>query len=284
MDSPLFHGETVSTTRIIYTASDFAKKSLLYLQETGFLQAVKIHESKRTALASFLFFVVLSGSGQFWYQGKSRTLAPGDCVFVNCRNGYFHKTSSDFWSLKWVHFNGFSAEEIYQKYIERSGENVFRSANPEKYSRIIDSIISIAGSKDYIRDVELNERLSLLITEIMRESVTADAKSRKRNSNLEGIKNYLELNFSTKITLDSLSESFYINKYYLTRIFKASYGITIDQYLLHQRITKAKELLRFTSLTISEISQKVGFKDQNYFSRVFKAIEKQAPREYRKGW
>ena len=161
---------------------------------------------------------------------------------------------------------------------------MFRSTNSEKYARIIDSIISIAGSKDYIRDVELNERLSLLITEIRRESVTADAKGRKRDSDLEDIKNYLELNYSAQITLDSLSKSFYINKYYLTRIFKASYGCTIDQYLLHQRITKAKELLRFTSLAISEISQKVGFNDQNYFSRAFKTIEKQTPREYRKSW
>ena len=48
------------------------------------------------------------------------------------------------------------------------------------------------------------------------------------------------------MTLDDLSQRFYINKYYLTKLFKQTYGVTVNSYLLQIRITRAKQLLRFT--------------------------------------
>ena len=63
MDTSLFHGNLVTTSRILYTPSTFAKTSLLHLQEIGSLQAQKPHTSRRENLSSYLFFLVLSGYG-----------------------------------------------------------------------------------------------------------------------------------------------------------------------------------------------------------------------------
>ena len=62
MNTALFHGDLVNTSRIIYTPSDFAKMSLFHIQEIGTLQATKPHTSKRENLASYLFFLFSSGS------------------------------------------------------------------------------------------------------------------------------------------------------------------------------------------------------------------------------
>lgn len=62
----LFHGDLVNTTRIIYTPSEFAKTSLLHVQEIGTLQAQKPHVSKREDLDSYLFL---------WYDP-----APASCI------------------------------------------------------------------------------------------------------------------------------------------------------------------------------------------------------------
>lgn len=67
---PLFHGDIIEGSRILYTASPFAKGSLIYLQEIGYLKAKKPHISSRTYLPSYLYFIVLSGSGTLDYQGK----------------------------------------------------------------------------------------------------------------------------------------------------------------------------------------------------------------------
>ena len=69
MDQELFNPQSSSVTssRILYTPSTFARTSLLHLQEIGSLQAIHQHTSTRTNLTSFLCFVVLSGEGTLSY-------------------------------------------------------------------------------------------------------------------------------------------------------------------------------------------------------------------------
>ena len=97
MDTPLFDGELVHARRMIYTPSAFAKSNLVHLQEVGQLQARSPHASTRQGLASYLFFVVESGSGTLEYEGETRVLSAGDCVFLDCRRPYRHYTGDDLW-------------------------------------------------------------------------------------------------------------------------------------------------------------------------------------------
>ena len=109
------------------------------------------------------------------------------------------------------------------------------------------------------------------------------ARSRKR-IDLEGIKRYLDEHYTEHITLELLSQKFFINKYYLTKIFKETYGVTIISYIEERRITQAKNLLRFTDMTVNEISTAIGLNDANYLTRRFRKIEGMSPGEYRKKW
>ena len=105
-----------------------------------------------------------------------------------------------------------------------------------------------------------------------------------KKQNLLDIKLYLDNNFREKITLEMLSEIFFINKFYLTRVFKEQSGTTINSYIIQLRITDAKHMLRFTNKTIEEIGLECGIGPLHYFSRVFKKIEGISPNEYRKKW
>ena len=97
----------------------------------------------------------------------------------------------------------------------------------------------------------------------------------------ELIKDYMSRHYSKNITLDSLSELSGLNKYYLTRIFSKSYGISPINYLLERRILQAEELLKTTDMTISQISDSVGFSTANYFSQSFKRCTGMTPISYR---
>lgn len=68
------------------------------------------------------------------------------------------------------------------------------------------------------------------------------------------------------------------------KIFKETYGTTVNNYLISKRITRAKQLLRFTDMTVDEVGVSVGMGDANYFSRMFRKVEGISPREYRKQW
>ena len=270
----------VESKRIQYTASRFAKESLLYLQETGFSKSIKKHTSYRNYLDSFLFFIIIEGYGILRYRNEDYKLKKGDCVFINCQSEYSH--TSDNWKIAWVHFNGNNLKNIFNKYLERDGKIAFSSPN-SNYLGIINNIYNIAESSAYLKDMNIYTELVNLLNLLMSETIYEDS-SKYRKYNLDTIKQYIDSNYLSNISLDRLSSQFYINKFYLTRAFKERYGTTINNYILEKRITRSKELLRFSDESIEDIASACGIKDPNYFSRVFKKIEGITPKEYKKMW
>ena len=276
----------VTSNRILYTPSAFARTSLLHLQEIGELEARRSHTSSRSNLASFLFFAVTSGSGFLSYQGKEYRLEKGSMVFIDCYNPYSHTTDPDnLWTLRWIHFYGASMPQIYEKYKERGGRPVFRPEE-DNLSEGWSKLFETAGGHDYMRDMLINQYLSELMVCVMRESwhpEDQDALPPKKQI-IKPVKEYLDKNYGEKITLDSLAQTFYINKYYLTKTFKEQYGVSITAYLLNLRITRAKQLLRFSEKSVEEIGLECGLGAAHYFSQTFKNVEGVPPSKYREQW
>lgn len=96
-----------------------------------------------------------------------------------------------------------------------------------------------------------------------------------------GVKQYLQLHFSENINLNTIAEHFYINPFYLSQLFKKKTGDTYVNFITNIRIEKAKELLTNTELKVYEISQKVGYADAKYFSKVFEKLVGVKPSEYK---
>lgn len=242
MDQELFNPQSSSVTssRILYTPSTFARTSLLHLQEVGSLRAIHPHTSTRTNLTSFLCFVVLSGNGTLTYEGMTYELSAGDCVFIDCRKAYSHSTGyndstststcvnsmgtgekdaatsqstgadSRLWSLQWCHFYAPFLPAIYEKYKERGGGPVFHPDDSSHFTTILTNLYNLASSSDYIRNMRINESLSTLLTLLMEQSWHPESKtvSRKRLELVE-IKNYLDEHYTEKIVLDDCRATFY---------------------------------------------------------------------------
>lgn len=297
--------DTVRSSRIIYTPSAFARSSLLHLQETGTLQALKSHKSERAGLHSCLFFTVLSGFGRLVYGGRIHELWPGDCVFIDCRKPYSHETGGNgpaagkekacrgaeqnakdaLWSLQWCHFYGPNMNAIYQKYQERGGGPVFHPSDPTGYRNILTELFQIAGSADYVRDMRIQEKLSSLLVLLMEDAwdpqqTVSDAPE---PMDIQQVKEYLDANYMRKITLDELASRFFINKYYLLTLFKDRYGVTVNAYLNQMRVTYVKQQLRFTDRTAESLAAELHI-EPAYLSRLFKKVEGVSPSEFRKSW
>jgi len=99
---------------------------------------------------------------------------------------------------------------------------------------------------------------------------------------LDRVKKYISHQMDHEITLDELADFANFNKYYLCRMFKKAFGMTPVQYHLSVRLEKAKQLIQFTSLTLSDIAEKTGFQSIHAFSRAFRKQEGVAPSYYRK--
>ena len=301
---PLFSssGTSVSSDRIIYTPSTFARTSLIHLQETGTLQAVHPHKNERSGLQSCLFFTVLSGSGRLIYEGKEYDLTSGDCVFIDCKKPYRHETgnitgleqidatignadrTNELWSLQWVHFYGPNMGAIYRKYQERGGKPVFRTSQLNSYHDILDELYTIASSPDYVRDMRIHEKLSSLLILLMKDSWDdTQIQTTPDTLDIQTVKDYLDENFKRRISLDDLAGSFYLNKYYLMKLFKDRYGMTINTYLNTLRTTWVKQQLRFTDKTVEMLAAELQI-EPAYLSRLFKKVEGVSPTQFRKNW
>jgi YesN/AraC family two-component response regulator len=92
---------------------------------------------------------------------------------------------------------------------------------------------------------------------------------------------YIEENLESELTLEVLSERVHISKNYLSSIFIKHTGIKLTSFINASRISRSKELLKSTDYSLGYISDLCGFKNQNYFSTVFKKLEDKTPLEYR---
>ena len=275
----------VSSDRVLYTPSSFARSALLYLQEIGTLQALRAHTSSRQGLQSCLFFTVSAGEGSLSYDGREYGLKPGDCVFIDCRKPYSHTTGENLWTLRWCHFYGPTVSNIYEKYVERGGRPVFRPPEISPFLEVLDGLYGLASGSDFIRDMRINEALNRLCTLGMAESWHPEESPRavKKRSVLD-VKDYLDRDYRSRITLEELSARFFIDKYYLVKVFKEQFGCSINTYLLDLRITRAKQLLRFSDRSLEEIGEECGLGSPQYFSRQFKKVEGISPSRYRSQW
>lgn len=276
---------SVSSDRIINTASNFARSTLLFLQETGTLSALKPHTSSRSNLNSYLYFTVISGCGNLTYGDRKYELKAGDSVFLDCTMPYAHTTKQDLWTLSWCHFNGPEMTHIYEKYRARGGKVVFKSQMTEQYLAILSELKRVAISDSYVRDMKINALLSEMLVLLMEDSWNPENNAVKgKRARVIGVREFIDGNYETDITLEELATRFFINKTYLSEMFKEQYGMTLKDYLVSVRITEAKRLLRFTNKTTEEIATMVGINGAAYFSRIFKRVEGVTPTEYRGLW
>lgn len=104
--------------------------------------------------------------------------------------------------------------------------------------------------------------------------------SKKTSSLVEKVKDYIENYYDEEITLAEIADHLFVNKNYLSQLFKKVTGDTFVNYLNHYRIAKAKELLKDKKYMVYEVSEMVGYQNSTYFSQVFKAITEVSPSEY----
>ena len=131
---------------------------------------------------------------------------------------------------------------------------------------------------DYVLKLSVLEELPPAV-----EKVTRKLQKQKKESLYDQVQEYIEKNYSKKITLNDIAEELHANSSYLSRLYKKESGQNLFDVILKKRIEKAKVYMETTDRKIYEISQSVGFDDTGYFSRIFKRYTGVSPKEYQSG-
>jgi AraC family transcriptional regulator len=93
---------------------------------------------------------------------------------------------------------------------------------------------------------------------------------------------YIEAHLEEDIPLQEMAELVGMSQYHFARMFKQSVSIAPHQYIIQQRIERAKKLLLNRNMTILEVSKNCGFNNPSHFNRHFVKIVNMTPSAYRK--
>ena len=82
-----------------------------------------------------------------------------------------------------------------------------------------------------------------------------------------------------ELTLEEIAKNFHIGTFHLIRLFKKAFGMTPHQYILSQRLNRAKALL-LQGESIAEVALECGFSDQSHLYKYFKEVFGVSPKAY----
>ncbi len=96
------------------------------------------------------------------------------------------------------------------------------------------------------------------------------------------IREYIRQNYQQRLALEDVADRFFINRSYLSELFREKFGKSFVQFKNEVRIEQAKTLLTDTGLSVAEIAGRCGFDNTSYFALVFRQQTGKSPGEFRR--
>ncbi len=251
---------------------------------TGFMQNTPNFKAELHSHDFCEILYVLSGTGIITVSGIVYPLKPGDLIVIN--PGVPHCEASVKNSRLHLVFLGiehFKVGDLSEDHlISREMPPVIAGQDYRyKIESFFTDIISESANKIMLSSAMSRSLACALLVLILRVYQSRSERISGMKEECRRIKDYIDKNYTSPITLDSLSEQVYISKYYLSHIFKSQTGTSPIKYLINKRITEAAGLLIRTDLSIRDIALKVGYDDPVYFSQMFKKVMDESPAAYR---
>ena len=141
---------------------------------------------------------------------------------------------------------------------------------------------SRSDEQDLILKTSLLQLLLLANRYKVQQEQTTTQYLNSTHKTISQITGYINNNYFEDITLESISNRFYISPYYFSRVFKQVTGFTFIEYLNGVRIKESQKLLCNTDMHISDIAEAVGYKSTTHFGRLFRKANGISPSGYRK--
>jgi AraC-like DNA-binding protein len=256
----------------------------LYMYYFGTQQCLGGHSFGPALKDHFKIHYIHKGKGIFKVGDKTYNLGKGQ-GFLICPNVIVNYVADneDPWAYSWIEFNGRSILE-YLTRANLSIENpIFSNSINDAITRGFEEMIK-ANEDENKRDLILNSMFYIFLANLIDNSnikQIAKKSSKMKAVYIDKVIEFIQINYSHKVTVSEISSLMHLNSKYLSQLFKEEVGVTIKEYIITYRIEKACDLIKDERLSIGDVSRSIGYDDQLLFSRMFKRVKGISPRKYR---
>lgn len=276
------------SSRIFFTAGQFARQHLCYVQEVGYFRALPGYYTERRGVASYLLVYTLHGQGELRYGGQVYALRPGWLFLIDCRQyQYYCQRGDEKWEFYWVHFHGGCTGAYWQAICAASarcpGEPLVWP-DEKDFIEPIRQLIRLCAKPGQQTEILCARLIIDLLTTTLLAAGGHNDQLPEHSRPVQAILDLLHQQPEKRWTLADLAGQVALNRQYLMRIFRREIGQTPLEYQQALRIGHSKDLLRASELSIEAIALQLGFDGSNYFIRMFKKLEGLTPLAYRKRW
>ena len=228
---------------------------------------------------------LLSGSQTFTVDGQEYT-SDGNFIFI-----FPYQIHSNHYNRDSRHMSSIINPNAFGSYTERLinyrplSPAVPLSALPGHFESLIKYTNELYFDKTHPNRIELlRDAAALIIGEVLSAMTLvprADDMGKQSIPAIGQIINYCVTHISDDLSLASVADALYLNKYYISKLFSSKLGITFSDFITNQRVYTVCERLTSGTRPITEIAYECGFRNLSNFNRAFRSRTNMTPREYR---
>ncbi len=215
-----------------------------------------------------------SGTGNFKTKDTSFSVTKGDVLYIPQNLDYSQTSRGE--TIFALHFINYSF----------SPKNTFEVISPddsEFVENTIREMYDIWKEKKQGYRYKCTSLFYSLIYYLNKQTLQNALFSENLGNKIKNALDYIHVHFrSEEISVPYLAEICSVSEPYLRKQFQKLYSLSPNQYITKLRLECASQLLQSGLYTVAEVSEKSGFGDTKYFSRVFKKHFKQTPKEFSK--
>ena len=255
------------------------------LYQFGWEQCQPSHSYGPAARNHYLFHYVISGTGTLMADdtsGITQTYSvksgQGFMIFPQQITTYIADQKLP-WEYVWIEFDGLRVKEILELAGLTKSAPIYHAHSKEMREVLKEEMLYIARNPEQ-PPFHLIGHLYLFMDALTRSCTREQTNSagRLRDFYIHEAIAFIEQNFQNDISVEDIAEVCGLNRSYFGKIFKETLGRSPQEFLMNYRMVKATELLKLTQLSISEISNAVGYANPLHFSRAFKNVYGESPR------
>lgn len=253
-----------------------------YLTDVGFFPRARSHYKEREEGADqYILIYCTDGNGIIEVDGQKYPLGRSDafCIPKGARHRYYADRENP-WSILWVHFKG---ENMNHFPLEEKRLVHMNSRHSDNRMMVLFNLLFRVLEKNYTLGnfIYISQVLQLILSEIyFREKIE---ESTMQDRHVTMVVRFMYQNLERNLSLQQIADEVKLSKSYLNTVFKSQTGRAPVEFFIHLKMKEACKLLKSTELYIYEVSARLGYEDQYYFSRILKKTVGMSPRDYKSG-